>query len=238
MFQFRTSNTQQATGNKNNADSMMKRLILYDLDGTLVDTLADIADATNHMLRTLNAPPMPADTIRRFVGRGVHELVKACLRIDDVQRIEEGVAIYRAYYAQHLLDHSRLYPGATAVLDHFASRTQAVITNKPNPFSKQILETLGVARYFVDIVAGNSGYPRKPDPSSVRALISAAHVTPQETIFIGDSTIDIDTGRNAGITTVAVLHGLSDEPELTLAKPDLLVRDFVELLNYVTRQHW
>ena len=216
----------------------MKRLILYDLDGTLVDTLADIAEATNHMLRTLQAPPMPADVIRRFVGRGVHELVAACLRTDEPQRIDEGVAVYRAYYADHLLDQSRLYLGATTLLDHFASRTQAVITNKPNPFSRQILEALGVAHYFVEIIAGNSAYPRKPDPSSVHALMAAARVMPSDTVLIGDSPIDIETGRNAGIMTVAVMHGLSDESELVAAKPDLLVRDFAELLTVASHQGW
>ena len=216
----------------------MKRLVLYDLDGTLVDTLADIAEATNHMLQTLQAPPMPADAIRQFVGRGVQELVAACLKTEEPQRIEEGVAIYRAYYAQHLLDQSRLYPGATALLDHFASRTQAVVTNKPNPFSQQILDALGVAHYFVEIVAGNSAYPRKPDPASVHALMAAAKATPHDTVLIGDSPIDIETGRNAGITTVAVLHGLTDEPELVRAKPDWLVRDFAELLAVAGRQRW
>ena len=216
----------------------MKRLVLYDLDGTLVDTLADIAEATNHMLQTLQAPPMPADAIRRFVGRGVQELVAACLKTDEPQRVEEGVAVYRAYYSQHLLDHSRLYPGAIALLDHFASRPQAVVTNKPNPFSQQILEALGVARYFVEVVAGNSAYPRKPDPASVQALMVSTNVHPHDTVLIGDSPTDIETGRNAGITTVAILHGLTDEPELALAKPDWLVRDFAELLATARQQAW
>ena len=216
----------------------MKRLVLYDLDGTLVDTLADIAEATNHMLQTLQASPMPADAIRQFVGRGVQELVAACLKTDEPQRIEEGVAVYRAYYSQHLLDHSRLYPGAIALLDHFASRPQAVVTNKPNPFSQRILETLGVARYFFEIVAGNSAYPRKPDPASVQALMAAAKATPHDTMLIGDSPIDIETGRNAGITTVAVLHGLTDEPELAAANPDLLVHNFHDLLKQAIQQQW
>ena len=216
----------------------MKQLILYDLDGTLVDTLADIAEATNHMLRTLHAAPIPAETIRRFVGRGVHELVAECLQTDEVQKIEEGVAVYRAYYAQHLLDQSRLYPGATALLDHFASRTQAVVTNKPNPFSRQILEALGVAHYFVEIIAGNSAYPRKPDPASVHALMATAHVRPHDTVLVGDSQIDIDTGRSAGVITVAVTHGLTDEAELVDAKPDLLVRNFTELLDVAVQRKW
>ena len=92
----------------------MKRLILYDLDGTLVDTLEDIAQAANHMLRALGAPTLPASAVRRYIGDGLHELVKGCLKTDDPVSIERGSKIYRAYYTTHLVDHSRLYPGAQA----------------------------------------------------------------------------------------------------------------------------
>jgi len=216
----------------------MKRLIVYDLDGTLVDTLEDIAQAANHMLRELGAVPLPASEIRPFVGRGLQELVKGCLRTDDPAQAERGSKIYRAYYTQHLVEHSRLYPGAREVLDHFRPRAQAVISNKPNPYSSDILRALGVAGYFIRVVGGDSEYPRKPDPSSIRAIMEQAGVSPRETLFIGDSPIDVETGRSAGIVTIAVTHGFSDEEELRAAAPDVLVPSFPELLALAKQQGW
>ena len=122
--------------------------------------------------------------------------------------------IYRAYYAVHLVDQSRLYPGAVAVLTHFSARRQAVITNKPEPFSRDILRALGIEAFFCQIVGGDSDYPKKPDPASIRAVMETWGALPAETLFIGDSPIDIETGRNAGVLTVGVTHGFSDEDEL------------------------
>lgn len=216
----------------------MKRLIAYDLDGTLVDTLEDIAVAANHMLRVLQAPAVPPHEVRRYVGRGVHQLVSGCLKADDPKRIEYGVSVFRAYYARHLLDHSRLYPGARAVLEHFRERDQAVITNKPNPFASQILEALGVAGYLCEVIAGDAGYPKKPDPEALCSLMAKRQVAPGETVVIGDSPIDMEAGRRAGALTVAIAHGLTDEEELVLAAPDALVKDFEGLLELAKRDAW
>ena len=216
----------------------MKRLIVYDLDGTLADTLEDIAQSANHMLRQLDGAPVAASEIRGYIGRGVRELVRGCLKTDDERRIGLGVRVYRAHYAQHLLDHTRLYPGTQALLDHFRPRAQAVITNKPNPYSQQIVEALGIARYFSQVIAGDSTYPKKPDPSSLRALIVSREVSPGETVFIGDSPVDIETGKQAGVLTIATEHGFSDAAELMAAGPDEVVRDFAELLALVKRQGW
>jgi phosphoglycolate phosphatase len=143
----------------------MRRLILYDLDGTLVDTLEDITSAANHMLAELRMPPRPAVEIRGDIGRGLHQLVAACLQTDDRRRIEQGTKIYRAYYTQHLTDRSRLYPGVREVLDYFKARQQAVISNKPNPYSRDLLTALGVADYFFEIIGGETPYPKKPNPA-------------------------------------------------------------------------
>ncbi len=216
----------------------MKRLIIYDLDGTLVDTLQDITSAANHMLSRLNAPLLTSDRVRRFVGRGIQQLVAECLNTDDPQRIQEGLGIYRAHYRQHLVDHSRLYPGTRDVLEHFRMRTQAVITNKPNPYSRELLAALGVADYFLDIIGGDSPYPRKPDPTSLRSTMERVGATPEETLLVGDSPIDIETGRRAGVFTVTVTHGVADREELAAAAPDLMVGDLTELLVVAKRHGW
>ncbi|MBI4598472.1 MAG: HAD-IA family hydrolase [Candidatus Omnitrophica bacterium] len=216
----------------------MKQLLLYDLDGTLVDTLQDITEAANHMRQRVGLTPKPAEEVRRYIGGGVQELVRQCLETEDAAAIDDGVEIYRAYYTRHLLDHSRLYPNAQQMLEYFKDRRQAVITNKPNPYSTQILEGLGVAKYFRDIIGGNSGYPKKPDPAALMAVLSHQAVPSMDAVFIGDSPIDVETGRRAGVLTAMVLHGFSDEAELREAAPDLLVKDFEELLAQAQRQRW
>lgn len=216
----------------------MKRLIIYDLDGTLVDTLDDIAASANHMLRSLGAAPLSRAEVRRYVGRGVHELVGECLKSGDRALIDRGVTIYRAHYAEHLLDHSCVYPGVPEMVRHFRSRTQVVLTNKPSPFSEQLLQALGLAKHFAHILTGDGAYPRKPDPSAVVALLKTYDLTPEQAVIIGDSPIDIATGRSAGIMTVALTQGLSDEADLRDAEPDLLVTDMPALLAEARRQGW
>ena len=212
--------------------------MVYDLDGTLVDTLDDIAAGVLQTLRMLGAPPVPVSEIRRVIGRGVHDLIRQCLNTDDARRVDEGVAAFRAYYTDHCLDRSRLYPGAERVLEHFAGRHQAVITNKPDPFAHRILEALGVAGRFIQIIAGNSAYPPKPDPASLNALMQQTGAAPAETLVIGDSAIDVETGKRGGASTVMVLHGLGAEAELRAAGPDALVADFAELLVLAQQRKW
>lgn len=216
----------------------MKRLILYDLDGTLVDTLQDITIAANHMLAQLCLPALTADEVKPFVGRGVLELIARCLNTDGSDAIDHGMHVYRAYYGQHLMDHSRLYPGARELLEHFTPRLQGVVTNKPNPYSTQLLEGLGVAGYFLEIIGGEGTYPRKPSPAGVQALMARAQAAADDTVFIGDSAVDVETGRRAGIMTVTVGHGLGDESELRAAQPDRFVADFAELLALVREEAW
>ena len=216
----------------------LKRLVIYDLDGTLVDTLQDIAAATNHMLGALQKPPLDEDTVRRSVGRGLRELVSGCVRTDDQALIDEGIRVWWDYYGHHLADHSRLYPSTVEVLEYFKARQQVVITNKPNPFSRQLLDTLGVARYFRHIIGPDEPYPKKPDPAAVWAVMGELRVTAEEALLIGDSLVDIETGRNAGVLTVVLSHGLADEAELRAAHPDVLVRDFQELLDVARARHW
>lgn len=217
---------------------MKKNLILYDLDGTLVDTSGDIVEAMNHLFRELGAHPLPPREIIKAVGIGVRELVSKCLNTHDPKTLEKAVTIYRAYYAEHLLDKSHLYPGAVEVLEFFKARRQAVLTNKPNPFSRQILEGLKVAHYFSDIVAGDTDYPRKPDPTAIFSLMKKAGVGCDETLFIGDSPIDVEAGRNAEVQTVVVRHGFADEQALDACNPQIMIGSFEELIGLAKKEAW
>ena len=218
--------------------STMKRLVIYDLDGTLVDTAEDIANAANYMLQVLSNAPLSREDIQRLVGKGLHDLITRCLRTDDPTVIAQGMAQFEAYYGKHLFDHSALYPQAQDILEYFKRRHQAVITNKPQPFARQLLEGLGIAGYFSDIIATGSGFPKKPDPTAVVSLMAAKGVTAQETLIVGDSGIDLETGRNAGVFTVILSHGFADEEELAAGAPDVLVKNFAELLELAKQRGW
>ncbi len=220
--------------------SARKRLIVYDLDGTLVDTREDISASANHLRAEMGLPPLPQAQICGYVGLGLRKLVANVLGTEEGPVVEEGMRLYRAHYAEHMLDHTVLYPGALDLLEHFRDRAQAVITNKPNPYSREILEALGVARCFVEIVAGDSGWPKKPDPESLLAILQREGIPPEEALLVGDSPIDVETGVKAGVLTVAVAHGFTPHAELESARPapTALVSDLRELLSLARARGW
>jgi len=216
----------------------VKKLFLYDLDGTLVDTRQDIINGVRYALKTLNGPELTDEEIKECVGTGLHALIKQVFRTEDEALAERGSRLYRQHYKEHMLDHTVLYPGAREFLEHFKDRKQAVITNKPNPFSSQILEALGVADHFLAILAGDNGLPFKPDPAAVHHLIERTQVSEEDVIFIGDSAVDIQAARNAGVAVVTLSHGFATEAALREAKPDHIVRDFAELLEFARAEGW
>lgn len=216
----------------------LPKLLFYDLDGTLVDTREDIARAANHMLSQMGSPELTHDEIASFVGRGVYQLISGCLKSDDPKRVEKGTKIYRDYYSKHMLDHSRLFPGALEMLEQFKDRKQVVLTNKPNPFSRDILKALGVAGYFEDIIAGDSVYPKKPAPDAVFAMNEKFGIAKENGLFIGDSLVDIETARNAGIRIAVITHGFSSREELQSAAPDLVTENFTQLVKEIIQRKW
>ncbi len=216
----------------------MKQLLIYDLDGTLVDTREDITCAVNHMLKAMKRIPLSQEEVRRLVGRGLHQLIQGCLKTPEMKEIEKGAKLYRDYYRRHMLDYSRLYPGVGEFLEHFKDRRQAVITNKPNPFSRDILEGLGVAHYFAEIIPGDSTYAKKPSPEAIHFLLEKESIEKDAAVLIGDSAVDIETGRNAQVLTVVVRQGFSTESELQAVHPDEMVADFFELLTLAKKEKW
>jgi phosphoglycolate phosphatase len=216
----------------------MKKLILYDLDGTLVDTRRDIINGVRYALETLKGPNLTDDEIKDCVGTGLHALIKQVFRTEDEKLADQGSKLYREHYKKHMLDHTHLYEGAREFLEYFKDRKQAVITNKPNPFSSQILEALGVAHFFIAILAGDNGLPFKPDPAAIHHLMEETNTTEEEVIFVGDSPIDIQAARNAGVEVVTLSHGFANEATLREAKPDHMVRDFEELTALSKKMNW
>ena len=216
----------------------MKRLIVYDLDGTLADTLQDITYAANAMLHDFRLPAVSTDQVRSYVGRGMRELVKNCLGNVEPEQVDQAMAVYRSYYGKHMLDTTKLFPGVRKLLEHFSSHRQAVITNKPDPYASQVVQALGLSGFFIEVIAGDGEFPKKPDPTALRTLMRRLDVIPEHTVFVGDSTVDVFTGRNAGVVTVAVCHGFDSRSDLEAAGPDALVDDFAQLLELAKVHSW
>jgi phosphoglycolate phosphatase len=215
------------------------KLLIFDLDGTLIDSRLDLIHAVNAMLKHLGRPELPGDLIASYVGDGAPALVRRALGDpNDEKLLQEGLDHFLAYYRVHKLDHTHAYDGIkemlTAVRDRNGIRRQmAVLTNKPVNPSRAIVEALGLAQFFTHVYGGNSFATKKPDPEGAQTILNETKSTPEATLIVGDSSIDIITGRNAGLWTCGVTYGFAPHtlrdasPDVTLDKP----HELAELLS-------
>ncbi|ABS25364.1 HAD family hydrolase [Anaeromyxobacter sp. Fw109-5] len=208
----------------------MSRLAIFDLDGTLVDSVDDLAASVNHALAALGLPPRRRDEIRGFVGEGARLLLARAVAPRD-ELLEPALALWREHYDAHCLDRTRLFPGVEAALAG-AGRALAVHTNKPGALARKILAGLGVAGRFAAVVGGDEA-PRKPDPAGTLELMARVGAAPSDTLFVGDSRIDAATARAAGVALVAVTWGLGSRAELAAAGATVFVDDAGELAAYL-----
>jgi phosphoglycolate phosphatase len=210
------------------------QLVIFDLDGTLIDSRLDLVHSVNAALRHIGRTELPDDVIASYVGDGAPILIQRALggEVVDEALVRKGLEFFLKYYREHKLDHTTVYPGvaeALAAIQNSASQSQngaprklAVLSNKPVVPSKAIVDALGLGQFFSQIYGGNSFPTKKPDPEGARRLLEEYGVQPQHAAIIGDSHVDVNTGRNAGMVTVGVTYGfaphtLQDEP------PDVMV---------------
>jgi len=189
----------------------VSRIAVFDLDGTLVDSAADLAASVNHALSEVGLPARGEAEIRGFVGEGAHRLLERAVA-PRTDLLDAALAAWRVHYGNHLLDRTRPYPGIEEVLA-VAARPLAVLTNKPGQMARRILEGLGLGRSFVEVVGGDEG-PRKPDPASLRGIMARAGAPVGEAVLVGDSAVDVATGLAAGVTVVGVTWGFGRREEL------------------------
>lgn len=186
------------------------RLIVFDLDGTLIDSRADLASSVNAMLAEIGRPPLAEATVTDMVGEGARVLVGRALRAAGVDPAACPDALQRflALYGGRLLDHTRPYEGVPEMLAALHEGAPlAVLTNKPASPTLRILAGLGLDRFFAAVIGGDAPYPRKPDPGALLHLMDRFQAAPDETLLVGDSRIDLQTARNAGARVCLAAYG-------------------------------
>lgn len=205
-------------------------LLIFDLDGTLIESKWDIAKSVNLTLRDLGLPQRPDEEIFTFVGDGVKRLLRLSVGEENLERYEEALRIFRGHYLTHCLDCTRFYPGIEAVLQHFLHKKKAIATNKSLEYTKKIIGALG-PHHFSYIVGGDDGFGLKPDPGMLLHVMERLNVGKERTILIGDSTNDINGGHSAGIRVCAVGYGMGNREKMAACCPDWFIEKPEELME-------
>jgi len=206
------------------------KLVIFDLDGTLIDSRLDLVHSVNAALRHIGRPALPEDVIASYVGDGAPVLIQRALGGETIDEglVRKGLEFFLTYYREHKLDHTTVYPGiveALTAIQNSANGTQrkmAVLSNKPVGPSRAIVDALGLGRFFAQVYGGNSFASKKPEPEGAINLLQESGARADQAVIVGDSHTDVETGRNAGLWTVAVTYGFAPH---TLADqhPDMLV---------------
>lgn len=214
--------------------------LVFDLDGTLVDTAPDLADATNHVMRRLGLAPVVETEIRPYVGLGALKMIERAAashgRALEGQALYELFDVFIAHYTAHIADRSRPYDGVIAALEAAQSQgaTLAICTNKSEAHTRQLLDALSMSSYFAAVAGRDSLGVCKPDPGHLTGVIALASGDPKHAIMIGDSEVDIRTSKDAGVPIIAVDFGYSVEPVAVL-EPDAVISHYRDLAPAVER---
>jgi phosphoglycolate phosphatase len=208
--------------------------LLFDLDGTLIDSRADLVTSVNLMLDELSSVPLAAAQVITFVGEGMRLLIERALRASLSREPEEDLVshalqVYRGKYREHLLDQTRAYPEVEETLAALSHLPKAVVTNKPLEFTMTILEALDLRRHFAAVIGGDSLPERKPAAAPLREAARLCEVAPAACLMIGDTKIDMLAGHAAGMKTCGYVGGFRGKTELVAANADYLIERFGEL---------
>jgi len=208
-------------------------LLIFDLDGTLLDTKGDLALAVNLTLRDLGFPQKDLETIYSYIGDGVRKLLGKAIGFEAGPEFESAIAVFRRHYLDHLVDSTRFYPGVEEVLRHYNRKMLAIVTNKPADYTSKIMDGLGIRDYFTLIVGSVPGTRLKPDPQMIREAIEELEADAGRTLMIGDGINDILAARSAGAKSCAVGYGLTRPEKLREAGPDFFCQDIREIKEFI-----
>ncbi len=208
-------------------------LLIFDLDGTLIDSSIDLAVSMNATREHFSLPPLDPNLIYSYVGNGAAMLIRRSMPADvSEQQLENALDFFLKFYRAHALEHTRLYPGVREVVEELsaAGHTLAVLTNKPERISFDIVRALGLQERFVRVYGGDTFANKKPNPVGILQLMQDAGAPPDETLMVGDSAVDVQTARNAGVRSCGVLWGFQPE-SFQMEQPDVVVSEPQELLR-------
>ncbi|MEM1109677.1 MAG: HAD family hydrolase [Planctomycetota bacterium] len=209
--------------------------VMFDLDGTLADTLRDLAEAANHALTTVGRPTNPLDAYRTLTGQGLDRLIGDAMGLDHQQLFKKAVEAFHDHYAQHRYDHCTPYPGIPELLDALTARgvRLAVMSNKPNEATVDMVERIFGRWKFAAVRGHRAGYPVKPDPKAALDTCSELCVPPERWAYIGDTDVDMHTGRSAGFFTVGVAWGFRPVQGMRAAGANAIIDQPSELLPLI-----
>lgn len=205
-------------------------LLIFDLDGTLIESKWDIAQSVNFTLTQMGLPARPIEEIFGFVGDGVKMLLRLAVGEGNQAKYDEALKVFRRYYLEHCLDRTTFYPGIEPMLRHFAHKDKAIATNKSLEYTRVILNGLG-PQHFRYMVGGDNGFGLKPEPGMLLHIMEKAGAPKERTILVGDSTNDINGGHNAGIRVCAVGYGMGNRAKMAACQPDWFIETPEQLME-------
>jgi phosphoglycolate phosphatase len=210
------------------------RALIFDLDGTLIDSKLDLALAVNAAIAEMGRGPLPHEQIFGYIGNGAQCLISRSLGDGATEdECRRGLEFFIEYYSVHKLDNTTVYPGVRETLQSLSGMPMAVLTNKPIGASRGILQGLGLSNHFRAIYGGNSFERKKPDPLGVETILREFGALPEQAMVVGDSEVDVQTARNAGTWICGVTYGFGGH-RFSEFPPDILVDSFAELLQHLS----
>ena len=213
------------------AGAYMKKvdLMIFDFDGTIADTAADIVNSINYTLTSMRLDSRPSEQIIGFVGDGVQKLIERSIGENHGGRLQEAMTIFSRHYEKHMMDHTVLYPDIEDVLKYFQHKMKVILTNKRHHLTVAIAGRLHVDRYFMEIVGADSTPFQKPDRRVVDHILEKYNVAPQKAVIIGDGINDVTVAKNAGILSCTYLNGLGDRNALMKMEADFYCESLLEI---------
>jgi len=209
------------------------KLIIFDLDGTLVDSTKDITNAVNFILRKIGLEEKSVQEITSYIGTGVKDLLRKSLGDKHSLFFKRAFSIFEDYFSKHSTDYSVLYPNVKEVLEHFKNKKKVIVSNRNRAFAVLSLRILGIYGYFEDVLGGDDVRCAKPDSYPLDKTIDKFKVDKSKAIIVGDMDLDVLAGKNAGILTCAVTYGLGKKEDLVKTKPDYIIDDIVKLKSII-----
>lgn len=209
------------------------KTIIFDLDGTLVNSGQDIVSSINYSLKRLGINEKKPEFIISCVGYGGDFLFKCTLGEKNHNRLDEMKDVFRKYYSEHLLDNTRLFPGVINILEYYKDKKKIIVSNRITRSIKRLLEGLSISSYFQAIYGGDNGNYIKPSPYLIEKAILEMNITKKDCIMVGDMNVDIESGKAAGVLTCGVTYGIGNKDDVVLAKPDYLIDNISKLKEIV-----